>query len=220
MKKILPILGFLFLYSCEKKISNKNYDKYISYFEGIKEGVTSHFPTEIKFGNEYIYQIDTTAYFNTQEFNLQIIGVREEIEYLKKLYHQKKVYNIGDECIIVVNDFIKSDDIPFIPSEEELLYEDKDKVYMTTFSDNCKENKYKVIPNFWSDTYGADKNSKNNLNNKFKYIILDMDIGKGVYSPKLNSNISYMPDFAKHGYSKGIAFNEKENIIIYWVIFW
>ena len=44
--------------------------------------------------------------------------------------------------------------------------------------------------------------------------------GKGVYSPKLNSKISFMPSFAKHGYSKGIAYSDKDKIVIYWLIFW
>lgn len=219
MKKILPILGLLFLFYKKKEITGKNYDKYTNYFENIKGGITSHFPTEINFSSEYFYEVDTTAYFNTQEFNIHIMTTNDEIKKLKKLYNNK-IYSAKDECIIVLNDSIKPDDIPFFPSEDVLLSDDMDKKYMTTFSSKCEKNHYKVIPNFWSNNTKGKETTKSNLDHNFRYIILDMKKGTNIYSKKLNPNISYMPDFAKHGYSKGIAFNEKENIIIYWLILW
>lgn len=212
-KNILLILSILCIFSCKKKLSGKNYNKYIDYFENVKEDITSHFPIEVNFTDKYIYSVDTAAYFNTQDFNIMITGAKKEIEELNR----QKFHSIDDECIIVVNDFIKEDDIPFIPSEGALLWEGQDKEYKTSYSTKCKDT-YKIIPNFWS--YEEDKTTKSGLNKDFKYIILDMDMGNGVYSRKLDPNISYMPDFAKHGYSKGIAFNEKENTIIYWLIFW
>ena len=68
--------------------------------------------------------------------------------------------------------------------------------------------------------FGIDRAAKNGLNQSFKYIILAQEEGEGVYSPKLNSKISFMPSFAKHGYSKGIAYSDKDKIVIYWLIFW
>lgn len=216
MKRILVIIFFnLLLISCVDLGKDKKYNNYIEYFESQKESITSHFPLNYKsILNDYRYSADTTAYFNTQAFNIMITGTKKEIEALNR----HKLHSIDDKCIIVLNDFIKIDDIPFIPSEgSAILWEDQDKEYKTTYSTKCID-AYKVIPNFWS--YEEDKATKNGLNKDFKYIILDMDMGNSVYSRKLNPNISYMPNFAKHGYSKGIAFNEKENIIIYWLIFW
>lgn len=216
MKKILAIIFFnLLLISCVNLSKDKKYNNYIEYFESQKESITSHFPLNYKsILNDYRYSVDTAAYFNTQTFNIMITGTKKEIEELNR----HKFYNIDDECIIIVNDFMKIDNIPFIPSEgTATLWEDQDKEYKTTYSTKCIDT-YKVIPNFWS--YEEDKTTKSGLNKDFKYIILDMDMGNSVYSRKLNPNISYMPNFAKHGYSKGIAFNEKENIIIYWLIFW
>lgn len=216
MKRILVIIFFnLLLISCVNLSKDKKYNNYIEYFESQKESITSHFPLNYKsILNDYRYSVDTAAYFNTQTFNIMITGTKKEIEELNR----HKFYNIDDECIIIVNDFMKIDNIPFIPSEgTATLWEDQDKEYKTTYSTKCIDT-YKVIPNFWS--YEEDKTTKNGLNKDFKYIILDMDMGNNVYSRKLNPNISYMPNFAKHGYSKGIAFNEKENIIIYWLIFW
>lgn len=216
---IFCIISFK-LFGCKENIiNNKGYDKSISYFEGIKEGITSHFPKEIEFGSSYFYTIDSLGYYNTQEINITITKAEKEIENLKKLYKKEQVYTIDNNCIIVVNDFIKKDDIPFMPDEEVLLSESNDKIYMTTYSNKCTKS-YKVIPNFWNNFYGIDRAAKNGLNQSFKYIILAQEGGEGVYSPKLNSKISFMPSFAKHGYSKGIAYSDKDKIVIYWLIFW
>lgn len=214
---ILALINILFI-SCVDLSKDKKYKKTIQFFEQQRNESTSHFPLEYtSIANDYSYNVDTTAYFNTLSFNLTITD-KLEIEKIKRIYSKEKQYSINNNCLIVLNDFIKSDDIPFIPSEgSAILWEDQDKEYKTTYSTKCID-AYKVIPNFWS--YEEDKATKNGLNKDFKYIILDMDMGNSVYSRKLNPNISYMPNFAKHGYSKGVAFNEKENIIIYWLIFW
>lgn len=215
MKNFLGFISIILLFiSCVDLSKDKKYKKYKQYFENVKQDITSHFPLEYKnVLDDYRYSVDTAAHFNTQGFNIMITGAKKEIEELNR----QKFHSIEDECIIAVNDFIKADDIPFIPSEGELLWEGHDKEYKTSYSTKCIDD-YKIIPNFWS--YEEDKTTKSGLNKDFKYIILDMDMGNGVYSRKLDPNISYMPDFAKHGYSKGIAFNEKENTIIYWLIFW
>lgn len=213
---LINIVLYSLVISCIDLENDKNYIEYIKYFEQQQRNITSHFPLKYKsIVNDYTYNVDTTAYFNTLSFNITIDN-EEEVKRITKIYSTYKKYKINDPCIVVVNDFIKRDNIPFVASKDVLLSNNSKSA--TSYSTLCLD-EYKILPNFWSNTIGYGS-SLSGLKSNFKYIILDMKMGDNTYSRKLKSDVSYMPNFAKHGYSKGIAFNDEENIVIYWVILW
>lgn len=201
---LLALISVMFLSSCYNinLKEDKKYNKYINYFD---KNLTSHFPKEYKsFNNDYSYTVDTTAQFNTEEINLTFRNASKQIDSIKSLYKNKFI-TVDNDCVVVVNDFLKSNN----------LILDENEVYMSKSSEKCKD--YFIIPNFWNNLYN-DSSTKSGLNNNFKYVVLENQLGN--FSKKINYNISYMPSAIIHGYSKGIAINEKESIIIYWGIIW
>ena len=201
---IICISILMILHSCVDLSKDKDYTNYLSYFG---DSLTSHFPLNTDDFDKYSYSIDTVAYSNTEDFSLTLIGTKKLIKEEKLKYKHKKIYAIEDNCIVIVNDFI---------NKSSLLMDLNNGIHKSKLSPNCKESPI-VIPNFWSNTLSKGQSK---LNQDFKYIIIDLKHGETVYSSKINPYKSYMPSVVKHGYSKGIAFNEKEEIIIYWLVIW
>ena len=203
---ILSLLIIMILHSCIDLSKDRNYTNYLSYFG---DSLSSHFPKKYtSMFSDYSYTVDTVGHFNTEEFNLGLFKADKRIAEIKQKYQNNKVYDINDKCIIVVNDFLDKNNL--------ILQQYKE--YQSKFSKDC-DDKYVVIPNFWNSYY-ANNTTKSKLDKNFKYIIIDSKVGENVYSSKINYYKSYMPSIVKHGYSKGIAFNEKEDIIIYWLVLW
>lgn len=204
IKLMLNLLLFLTLSSCIDLSRDREYNTYLSYFG---DSLTSHFPIHTNDFDKYSYSVDTVAYSNTEDFNLTLIGTKNLIYKEKLNYSNKKIYNLEDSCIVIVNDFI---------NKRNLLINLDNYEYKSKISASCNKDPI-VIPNFWSNILS---NGLNKLDKNFKYIIIDSKVGENVYSSKINYYKSYMPSIVKHGYSKGIAFNEKEDIIIYWLVLW
>jgi hypothetical protein len=203
---ILSLLIIMIFHSCIDLSKDRNYTNYLSYFG---DSLTSHFPKKYtSMITGYSYSVDTVGHFNTEELSLVLYKANQKIAEIKQKYQNNKIYDINDKCIIVVNDFLDKNNL--------ILHQYKE--YQSKFSKNC-EDKYVVIPNFWSNDY-ADNTTKSKLDKNFKYIIIDSKVGENVYSSKINFYQSYMPSIVRHGYSKGIAFNEKEDVIIYWLVLW
>lgn len=201
---ILSLLIIMILHSCIDLSKDRNYTNYLSYFG---DSLTSHFPTNTDDFDKYSYSIDTVAYSNTEDFNLTLIGTKKLINKEKLKYNDKKIYNCEDSCIVIVNDFI---------NKSNLLLDLDNEKHKSKLSSNCKKHPI-VIPNFWNNILS---NGLSKLDKNFKYIIIDSKVGENVYSSKINFYQSYMPSIVRHGYSKGIAFNEKEDVIIYWLVLW
>lgn len=198
------LASFFILYSCSPAdlSHDKKYNKYISYFD---QSLTSHFPSKYKsMKNNYTYTVDTTAHFNTEEINLTLKNASEQINEAKSKY-KLETYSTEDGCLIVVNDFLNN---------KNLILDDE-TTYQSKYSIGCK--KYGIIPNFWNNFYGTS-DTKSKLSNDFKYIIIDSKTG--VFSSKIREDVSYMPEQFRHGYSRGIAYNEREGLIVYWLILW
>ncbi|MDR1876022.1 MAG: hypothetical protein LBQ84_00200 [Flavobacteriaceae bacterium] len=201
---VICISVLFVLNSCVDLSKDKDYNDHLSYFG---DSLTSHFPRKYtSVFTDYTYVTDTVAHFNTEEINLAFSKANKQIIETKKEYVKNKIYNIDDNCVVVVNDFLR----------KGKLILDQFEGYQSEISEDCND-KYVVIPNFW-DNYYANNTTKSKLDKNFKYLIIDSK--EGFYSQKIDYNKSYMPDVLKHGYSKGIAFNEKEEVIIYWLVVW
>ncbi len=83
---------------------------------------------------------------------------------------------------------------------------------------DCYKDLY-PIPNFSNfSAYQTDK-TECRLQEGFSIYVLESEVGRFLSEEKL-TNGKYMPEYWKHGYSKGVAVNESEKIMIYWVIIW
>jgi hypothetical protein len=216
---------FLMLNACIKYDLSKD-EKYNFYLSSFGNELTAHFPREYESTTaDYAYSMSGDA-FNTQEMHLTLIEVDKQISEVLTKYKDKKIYSDTDSCIVVLNDFISENELKDVlratDDNPKHFYPDPPKNYKSKIYKGCK-NKYQVIPNFWDGYYSSKyklANTRSKLNEDFKFIIIDSQFGEGVWSSKLNSQKTNMPEPVKHGYSRGIAFNEKEKIIIYWVILW
>ena len=74
------------------------------------------------------------------------------------------------------------------------------------------------VPIFEIDAYHNDKNSCG-LSDDFKIFVLEAKPGKYLEEKYLHE-CECMPEKWKHGFSRGIAANDKEHIIIYWLAVW
>ncbi len=224
------LIMILFLSSCFKRSLSDDKDLQFgrSY---LGEKLTSHFPNNDVF-EKYVVIKDTSAYYNTMDMSLTLFDSDADKRINKVLneYKNKNIYIDNDSCIVVLNDFINKNDLSNISNSMEnnsdYIYSEPLKNYISKIYKNCTD-KYKVIPNFWQGYYGGFSSqdqiadTRSHLDRNFKFIIIDSQFSDtATWSPKLDPPKSYMPDPVRHGYSRGIAFNERERIIIYWVILW
>ena len=103
---ITYILLLIMIISCNKKITNQNYNESLLYFQNKNKKLVSHFPIKKNLLSKYSVSVDTSAYFNTESLNITITNAKEEIERIKK-ENKYNLYKITDPCIVAVNDFIK-----------------------------------------------------------------------------------------------------------------
>lgn len=217
----------LFLNSCFKRSLSDDKDLQFgrSY---LGEKLMSHFPLN-DVNDTYSMLVDTVS-FHTNTINMGLALFNSDAdERIKKAlndYKSKKLYSDNDSCIVVLNDFLYEKDLLNIlgviypnPNEYDPNL-DYNKVYKSKIFKSCKD-KYEVVPNFWNAFYAKGINTRSHLDRNFKFIIIDSQFSDtATWSPKLDPSKSYMPDPVRHGYSRGFAFNERERIIIYWVILW
>lgn len=211
---ILLISSFI-LHSCNQVhlSSDMRYGYYMNYFG---KTLTSHFPTEYDSNDGYTYKVDTSAIIsNIEEFNITFHKADEQIQSVKLKYKKNKKYSVTDSCIIVVNDFLNKDN-EFSFTKDNVMSNRELLDYRSKYSKNCN-GEYAVIPNFYDNPY-ADGSTRSKLSKDFKYIIVDSKTG--FYSDKIDRTYSFMPEPVRHGYSKGIAYNEKDKIVIYWLVLW
>lgn len=197
MKMIINLTILVLLFSCKLKESDEEYKNVLNFFD---DEIVSHFPYEVSKG--YTLEYDTLGYFNTYSITL----TTDLTENLKdKIILNNKLFSIEDSCIIVVNDFIDTDNI--INPERYIGISEYDL--------SCSN--FKILPNFWNNDF-YDKSTKSKLSKNFEYAIINSK--SGVFNKNIRENISFMPNGYNHGYSKGYAIDQLENKIIYWSIIW
>ncbi len=130
------------------------------------------------------------------------------------------LYLAKDTCLLIINRFAKKGyyDTIKLSAEEKII-----------INKNCYLTKYPV-PKFYIYDYDPYNNSlwqfkkgENNtevsLSDDYTLYVLDAKSGKFV-TDSLLSKYEFMPKNWEHGFSRGIAVNKKENIVIYWLNVW
>ena len=202
-----------FFISCKKNIHldasyEEDYHKNYNYFNFTND-LVAHFPHKDQLFENSSFVIDTSGYYNTEEFNLTVRNCKSLINNIKKRYANKKIYSINDSCLIAVNDFL---------IKSKLIFSDEIKDKKSKVPLHCNAD-FAIIPNFWDENLNyRDDSTICKLKKDFKYIIIESK--KGIFSDKIDLGFSSMPDEIKHGYSRGLSFSDTQDVLIYWLIIW
>ena len=201
MKKILINLLILIIFlSCDRKQENE-YNKKLSSFDA---EIINHFPKK----PTDLYTLSVFADVNKDVVSILLLNkygnnynhIKDSLQKLSKAH-----YIASDSCLLVVNMY--SNEKNYFSS-----FKTNDTSYLNK---NCLKNRL-PIPNFWS----LDYKSKNITKLPKDYHILVFDASHNNIDKKYLSHNVYMPSYWKHGYSKGVAMNDKTREIIYWFVLW
>lgn len=202
----IHILLFL-LFSCKSSGNSEYYKQLISSYSPEFVG---HFPGEIRKGR--VDLIENGEYDVTrlllliEEPESQVISIEDSL--IKKALAQ---YSSSDTCLFVVNKFTTEKNYS---QQNKATLKDIDK-YLNS---ECIHDKL-PIANFWGLFKTSDVLSLSQLPDGFKIYVLDAK--KGLYWDQSHrSSGKYMPDFWKHGFSKGIAINPERHQLVYWFVLW
>jgi hypothetical protein len=202
MKNLINLLLILLLTSCQHEPTKSRFSKQISNFDTI---IINHFPSKLK----GMYR---TAIFNDTQNDITLIMLLNQYDesdynkYKDSLTRIAKVkYNPKDSCLLVVNMFTNEKN--YFNS-----FKTKNKKYLKK---ECLNNKM-PIPNFWAMNFNAQNVTK--LPEDFKIYVFGAS--HKILDKKYISKNVYMPKNWKHGYSKGVAMNDKTHEIIYWFVLW
>ena len=201
---IILVITFITI-SCDNKKESTYYNNLRQKYNPI---FVSHFPKTIEKGHIDITEngeYDVTRLFLT--IKNSITNFKSITDSIKN--NSVANYSAKDTCLFVVNKFTT-----------EQNYTQKRKANLKDISSyldsKCLLNKV-PIANFW----GLYENSETlcNLPENFNIFVLETKKGK-FWDAKHISNGKYMPNYWKHGYSKGVAIDESTDEIIYWFVLW
>lgn len=197
MKNILSILLLIMgLQSCLNMTDPKQQAEYIKSYKSFDKELVDHFPKKVP--NNWTYlSYGSPDYINewsgTTGLSLEIqITSKEKFENLKNQLEKevKVIKNSGDSCLLMVDS-----------KENQTLI-------------NC--NNYYPIPQETAYNFDNDKWIR----------MADHEIALIDYKPGIFIKNKYLipkenlPEKWKNGFSKGYAFNNKEQKIMYWLIIW
>lgn len=163
-----------------------------------------------------------------------IISTPADIESFENIesgcvYQMLFEYNLPFEAIHALKEKINKDCIDkYSSTEKDLIIIKRNEIRDNAIEYKKRKEQYYPIPYFerkafsYPEYYPDIKEvyseyTKCGLSSDF--IIYILDSRPGTYQDNLQP-LDYMPDGWENGYSKGICFNEKTNIVIYWTIIW
>ncbi len=196
MNKYLVLILLSFFYSCK----NEQYDLEKRFLENYASGLatfpielTDHFPRQLRSEKQLTIKYPASVYAHDMAgiiFSHQVDAMEFEKVKRKLNLNNFRSYNPTDSIFIIVGDTIN--------------YSEKTNGI--------------PIPNF--DAYERDfgLNSKY-LPEFYKIYALESKTGKYLEAKNLSSGKN-LPEKWKNGYSRGIATNEKDNELIYWLCIW
>jgi len=209
MKILINCALAIVMIGCSNPIQTGHNDQqdiisdYTKIYNFFGDSLINHIPKELV----GIETIDTFAYHNTVSFFLTSDKNKVQIDSVLMFFSKKilKEYSAADSCLIVVNDYVDTKN-----------FTDPFRASKSIFIEGCSNGRY-AVPNFWGSSLATEE-TRSKLSADFMFYILDSK--KGIYSNKIKAEQSSMPDFIKHGYSRGFAVSRQKNIFIYWVIIW
>jgi len=213
LKNIVIILAVLLLTDCyaqkEDKLwfLNEKSERITKIKFVFTDSLINHFPLK-----EDVKKHSYTWAIGSETENNLILTVNESYNFANysKLFKSNNiaVYNSNDDCLLILNRFANQENYGVIK------YSDIDQ---SEINQDCYNSLY-PIPNFWINDYYTDK-TVCHLPNDFEIYVIE---AKPRIFPdrKPLTQGKLMPKKWKNGYSKGVAINEENKVIIYWVIIW
>ncbi len=208
----LTIMSLL-LNNCDRRTENIINQEYSTAKSFFPEVFVDHFPK--KLSNEIGVSIcSLTETSSTMPLCLIVtdkICNKSDSLYISSLIdHSVVEYIPSDSSLLIVDRFRnQANELEF-----DLILSSCDSTYI-----DCDRYVGKLpVPNFFFSKYHSLE-YENRLSDDFRIYVLESKSGKYWDKEKLKDEI-YMPVGWEHGYSKGIALNVVENIIVYWFIIW
>tara|TARA_Y100001949_G_C15943886_1_gene311474 strand:- start:549 stop:1187 length:639 start_codon:yes stop_codon:yes gene_type:complete len=202
------VLCSIAFFSCEQKYKNLEFPEEIDYF---KPELYSHFPKRIPtLYSQLVVSQDLSGAH--PHIWLLYYDVSERLDSIQhNLLRNTSRFHSNDSCLLVIDQHlnptnkVKFDKMARVPRKYKYRLPNCNKLSPP-------------IPKFYSENWYQNDNSKIGLDGWNLYVI-ESDSGIFMNEDKLPNGL-YTPPNWKHGYSKGIAVNEKDNAIIYWADIW
>jgi len=200
IKKILYLLILIGQTSCLNMVDPEEQIKYIEALNSFDKNLIDHFPKKIP-NNAKSYSIASPKlinydynYINTY-LTIQIPSKNKyKTRKVKLLNESKLTIKSTDKCLLKINyDFDKKSE-KNIPKCKNLI----------------------PIPYNILSNYNYKKETYENQDN-IKIAVLNYKSGKVIENLREKSDL---PEKWKNGYSKGYAFNDKNQTITYWLLIW
>ncbi|MNU25726.1 hypothetical protein D3C71_140780 [compost metagenome] len=201
-QSMLSILGLILLLSCSNNVQNDS--DYLGKISNYNKEMTTHFPKAISY--KYLsVETDTDAYYNTENLIVTLVVSEAKVNELLDKYKNQLIQN-DDPKIKVVNSFLTRNEL----ADPETVFCGEDCIDKTPLTKPIY-----ILPNFYLNKF-EDSTTLTKLSSRFVHI--ELDKRKGIFSTKINPARSSMPIGFFHGYSKGISISKEDNAVIYWLI--
>ena len=173
---------------------------------------TSHFPSKLDYAKsvEFSQQL-TGGYSSYPMIYLEMEPPIEDFREIYEKYNKSDIhrYWASDTSVLIINNWRSLKDSKFSVKRDKEFNKKMSRLNKSTHA----------IPNFYK--LGLDNSERNPTMLSKDYEIFVVDSQQGIYWDlnELADN-AYIPKDWKHGFSKGIAFNEHQSKLIYWVVIW
>lgn len=207
---MIRFIFLLLLVSCNGDCCSHTDSIYTEKLSFFKDEFVNHFPRQIN--SVYTVKHTLTGRFGPTSLMLSEFVSSAYLDSLKNYYSQNhdKTYHSSDSCLLVVNKFTTKEN-------EYKTRKASNKEKVDYLNKNCLEEKL-PIPNFY-DFENATDSTICKLTPGFIVYVLEAKSGV-FWDDKYLVKTNYMPVEWEHGYSKGIALNEKTMEVIFWFILW
>lgn len=217
---ILPLVVMVLTASCQNvDIRKKMQEDYKNSLHFFRDELVNHFPNELP---------DTSSYGATvpKQDTFKLFGFGADGIFLWKTYSLSKYNSITAKYEDLTNVSYKSTDSSLllvfsycdVIEIDGKTYKDQETPERQALAKhNVTTANSMPVPLFEIDEYKG--NTISGLTEDFKIYVLEAKPGKYI-DEKYLQECDCLPEKWKHGYSKGIALNDKRQVVIYWVIVW
>ncbi|MGJ3234669.1 hypothetical protein [Marivirga sp.] len=209
MNIIKLLLLVVFFQSCSFGEKELVFNKEIEYFD---RDFISHFPKKVPI--EYSQDVVSPNVRNSHPHVWLKFYIDEtRLNKLKDSLNEVAIakYRTDDSCLLVIDKHLTKTNWYKIVKTKRMP-----KKINYNYRP-CHDNKYPV-PNFYLSDWSETTKNPTQLDG-YKLFLLDAKSGIHMDSTKLPNGL-YTPKGWEHGYSKGIAINEKTNVVIFWADIW
>ncbi len=217
---IFTLFALLIVAGCHNtditKTLREDYRNSKSFFE---VSLVNHFPIELPDSCSFGSSVPKSENVKTLGFGIDGLELYKKYSktqfgiiasHFKEVTHE--VYSTNDTSLLLVFSFCDTYKIG------DNLYKNQEPPELKTLAKhNLTVASSLPVPLFEIDEYKG--NTMSGLTDDFKLYVLDARPGKYV-DEKYLQECECLPEKWKHGYSKGVAMSDEQQVIIYWIVVW